>query len=101
MSKTDVIEKPLSLAQHFEAPQNYLGVYGWICGYSADAQFMDEATERFTRQTRAQRAYTGKPCLALWLDPGHGALSLLDVRASRTLRLSAEMMRHSTCCMPK
>ena len=79
MSKTDVIEKPLSLAQHFEAPQNYLGVYGWICGYSADALFMDEATERFTRQTRAQRAYTGKPCLALWLDPGHGALSLLDV----------------------
>ena len=79
MSKADVIDKPLSLAQHFEPPQDHLSVYGWICGYSADALFLDEATERFTRQTRAQRAFTGRPCMALWLDPGHEALSLLDV----------------------
>lgn len=79
MSKPEVIDKPLSLAQHFVPPTDYLGVYGWICGYSADALFLDEATEHFTRQTRAQRAFIGKPCLALWLDPGHEALSLLDV----------------------
>ncbi|MDH4099094.1 MAG: hypothetical protein OEV28_00790 [Nitrospirota bacterium] len=67
---------PLSLAQHFEAPVAYLGCFGWVCGYSADAIFMDDAAERFTRQTHAQRAYNGRITLAMMLDPG---ISQIDV----------------------
>lgn len=63
--------KPLSLAQHFEAPEDFVGGFGWLCGYSADAEFLDDAAERFTRQTRAQRAYGGCVALALMLDPGN------------------------------
>src|SRR5688572_7544813 len=69
---------PLSLAQHFEAPQEFLGCFGWICGYSADASFLDDAAERFLRQTRAQRAYGGRIALALMLDPCNPNISLVD-----------------------
>ena len=63
--------KSPSLAQHFEAPENYRGIYGWICGYSADADFLNDAAERFTRQTKSQRAYEGVIALAMMLDPGN------------------------------
>lgn len=70
--------KPLSLAQHFEAPDDFIGYFGWLCGYSADAEFLDDAVERFTRQTRNQRAYGGRIALALMLDPGNPNVSLTD-----------------------
>lgn len=70
--------KPLSLAQHFEAPDDFVGCFGWLCGYSADAEFLDDAVERFTRQTRNQRAYGGRIALALMLDPGNPNVSLMD-----------------------
>jgi hypothetical protein len=78
MSKRDKLIKPLSLAQHFDAPQDFRGGFGWICGYSADAAFLDDAAERFTRQTRAQRAYGGHIALALMLDPGNSNISAID-----------------------
>ena len=67
-----------SLAQHFEAPDDYLGHFGWVCGYSADAPFLNDAVERFTRLTAAQRAHLGRIALAVFLDPGNPAVSLLD-----------------------
>ncbi|MCS3507482.1 hypothetical protein [Achromobacter sp. JUb104] len=68
-----------SLLHFFDAPDDYDGLFGWICGYSADALFLDEAAERFTRRIHAQRAKAGEISLGLILDPQHEALSLLDV----------------------
>lgn len=69
---------PLSLAQHFEAPDNYRSCFGWLCGYSADAAFLDDAAERFTRQTRRSRESDGRIALAVMLDPGNTQISLID-----------------------
>lgn len=63
----------LSLAQHFEAPSDHVGQRGWICGYSADATFMNDAAERFTALTQGQRAQQGRLVLGLMTDP-HNAL---------------------------
>lgn len=68
----------LSLAQHFDAPGDYTGHFGWLCGYSADAVFLDDATERFTRLTRSQRSHQGRIALVALLDPGNPHVSLLD-----------------------
>lgn len=74
-----------SLLQLFAPPPDFVGSFGWICGYSADASFLDAAAERFTLQTQAQRAAAGKVSLAVLLDQGqaqirpheaHGALHL-------------------------
>lgn len=78
MSMHDQSFKSTSLAQHFEAPEDFLGCFGWMCGYSADAGFLDDAAERFTRQTHAQRAYGGRIALALMLDPGNPNISFVD-----------------------
>jgi hypothetical protein len=67
-----------SLLHHFEAPDHYLGSFGWLCGYSADCNFLDQAAERFTRQTTAQRAHQGQLALAVMLDPAHAAIALMD-----------------------
>lgn len=67
-----------SLAQHFDAPKDHLGHFGWLCGYSADAPFLNDAAERFTRLTSAQRARLGRITLGVFLDPGNPAVTLLD-----------------------
>lgn len=59
----------MSLAQHFAAPDEYIGEFGWVCGYSADAAFMDLAAERFTTENAAARAAGGCRRLGLLLDP--------------------------------
>jgi hypothetical protein len=82
--------KPFSLAQHFEAPKNYLGCFGWLCGYSADADFLNDAAERFTRQTRSQRAYEGNIALAVMLDEGTPQISSTD--ASGVLHLPINIL---------
>lgn len=79
MSQTPKTELPRSLTQHFEAPGDFTGVFGWVCGYSADSEFMNQAVERFTRQTQGQRAYGGKAALALLLDPGNRCLTFCEV----------------------
>jgi len=71
MSKHDSTFKPPSLAQHFEAPDDFVGCFGWLCGYSADVGFLDDAVERFTRRTHDQRAYEGRIAIALMLDPSN------------------------------
>lgn len=62
---------PLSLSQHFTAPDGFTGAFGWVCGYSADAEFMDIAVERFSGLTRGARTAAGRLYLALMLDPGN------------------------------
>jgi len=79
MSKRDPIFNPLSLAQHFEAPDEFFGCFGWVCGYSADFGFLDDAVERFTRRMQAQRAYEGRIALALMLDPGNPQITPNEV----------------------
>lgn len=61
---------PPSLLQHFAPPDDYVGTFGWLCGYSADASFLDAAAERFTQQTSGQRGYAGKLVLVAMLDRG-------------------------------
>lgn len=78
MSRNNETLKPPSLAQHFEADKDYTGHFGWLCGYSADALFLDDAAERFTRLTRSQRAHQGRIALAVLLDPGNPPVSLQD-----------------------
>ncbi len=67
-----------SLTQHFDAPEDYVGHFGLLCGYSADAAFLNDAAERFTRLTAGNRAHQGRIALAVFLDPGSPAISLLD-----------------------
>jgi hypothetical protein len=79
MRKLEPAFKPLSLAQHFEAPDDFVGCFGWICGYSADTVFLDDAVERFTRRMHAQRAHEGRIALALMLDPSNAQITPKEV----------------------
>ena len=79
MSKEQTYQKPPSLAQHFGGPDGYLGCFGWVCGYSADADFMNDAVERFTQSSQHRRASDGRAALALFLDPGNPELSFTNV----------------------
>jgi hypothetical protein len=63
--------KPASLAQLFEPPEQHRGVFGWLCGYAADVGFLEDALERFSGLTQAQRAHQGRILLAVMLDPGN------------------------------
>lgn len=78
MNRKNTAHTPLSLAQQFDAPDDYIGCFGWLLGYSADAAFLDDALERFTRLTHPQRAHQGRIALAVFLDPGNPQISLLD-----------------------
>lgn len=70
---------PLSLIQCFDVPDDYRSGFAWICGYSADTLFLNQAIERFTRETSAQRASRGTLSAALMLDPGHPAIAPVEV----------------------
>lgn len=71
--------EPVSLAQLFKPPERHQGVFGWVCGYAADASFLENAIERFSGLTRAQRAYQGRIMLALILDPGNPQITPAEV----------------------
>lgn len=90
MSKRKPVFRPPSLAQHFEAPDDHLGYFGWLCGYSADAGFLNDAAERFTRRTAAQRAHEGRVRLAVMLDPGQPQIQPTDVPGILHLPINAE-----------
>ena len=79
MSRRDPTFKPFSLAQHFEPPDDFIGRFGWVCGYSADVGFLDDAVERFTRRIHAQRAYEGRLAIALMLDPSNPQITPKEV----------------------
>jgi hypothetical protein len=73
MAKPDIAR--MSLAQHFAAPDEYVGEFGWLCGYSADEAFMGIAAERFSTENAAARASSGCRRLGLLLDPGNPQLT--------------------------
>ena len=75
MSPKMTFQKPRSLTQQFEAPEDFTGLFGWVCGYSADVAFLKEALARFTGQSEGQRAQAGQTALALMLDPGSPQIS--------------------------
>lgn len=86
---------PPSLVAHFDAPNDYRGLFGWICGFSADAPFLAEAAERFAVQSRSHLEQEGTPYLALMLDPGAKPIGInqtpgvvhLPLREKRPFRL--------------
>lgn len=71
MSKKQQQDVPLSLARHFMAPDDFTGSFGWMCGYSADSVFLEDAVERFTDRTSSQRGFDGQVAIALMLDPSN------------------------------
>lgn len=85
---------PPSLLQHFAPPEDFVGTFGWLCGYSADASFLDAAAERFTQQTHGQRGYAGKLSLVALLDQGqpqilpHEAAGVLHAPLSDATRFA-------------
>lgn len=68
-----------SLLRLFEPPEDHEGLFGWVCGFSADAGFLDAAAERFTRKPASVRARHGQLVLGVMLDPFHAPISVLDV----------------------
>lgn len=81
---------PLSLVHLFEPPDGFAGRFGWVCGYSADAAFVDRAAERFTHLTAARRAFAGEIVLAAMLDPGNPQISPIDVPGMLHLPLRSD-----------
>ncbi|WP_019994986.1 phospholipase D-like domain-containing protein [Aureimonas ureilytica] len=71
-------DQPPSLLHLFEPPEGHVGSFGWLCGYSADAYFMNAAAELFTRRTQRRRGADGEIALGLILDPGTPRVSLVD-----------------------
>jgi hypothetical protein len=67
-----------SLLRLFEPPENHYGQFGWVCGFSADAGFLDSAAERFTGKSASLRARQGQVVLGVMLDPFHEPISVLD-----------------------
>jgi hypothetical protein len=70
MSRSTKSFAPASLLKCFDPPDEFTGEVGWLCGYSADASFLDAAVQRFTLENAAQRAYLGRVALLALLDPG-------------------------------
>lgn len=79
MSKRNEGFKPLSLAQHFDAPDEYVGCFGWLCGYSADADFLNNAAERFMRQTKSQRASGLRHGLSVMLHANNAQITPIEI----------------------
>lgn len=79
MGRPAQLSKPPSLAQLFDAPEGCVGHFGWLCGYSADAAFLNDAVERFVRHTNSQRAHLGRIVLGVMLNPGNPQITPVDV----------------------
>ncbi len=75
----DVSKLPPSLADYFDAPEGYKGHFGWLCGYSATDDFLENAVDRFSCLNHAARANHGQIKLALFLDAGNKPISAADV----------------------
>ncbi len=79
-----------SLLDLFDPPDKMIGSFGWICGYSADPVFMEEAVQRFTQAAKAARMAEGGIALALIMDPScpqiTGAAGVLHLPAFESAR---------------
>lgn len=79
MRKRNIEDIPLSLARHFTAPEGFIGSFGWMCGYSADSVFLEDAVERFSGRTSSQRGFEGQVAIALMLDPSNPQITPKEV----------------------
>ena len=68
-----------ALTHYFDPPDGFVGEFGWLCGYSAGADFMDASLERFTGLTASVRAHEGMIALVAILDPGNPQISPVEV----------------------
>lgn len=59
-----------SLLAHFSPPDKYVGTFGWIIGFSADAAFLNEAAAIFTKESDPKRRHAGRVRLGVLLDAG-------------------------------
>ncbi|MBK0096195.1 hypothetical protein IBT49_09405 [Erwinia sp. S63] len=75
----DASKLPPSLADYFDAPEGYKGHFGWLCGYSATDDFLENAVDRFSCLNQATRANHGQIKLAIFLDAGNKPVSAVDV----------------------
>jgi len=64
-----------SLASYFIPSRGFKGEFGLVAGYSADAEFFNDALEKFTLNMKGQRSYQGGISLTLMLDPNHVQIS--------------------------
>ena len=74
-SKEEIFDKK-PLSELFCPPEGSTGVFGLICGLSAEEAFMDSVLEQFTNQNRKRRLIFGKCFLTLFLDPRNKPMSL-------------------------
>jgi hypothetical protein len=93
--------KLASLAQLFEPPTGYRGLFGWLCGYAAGADFLEDALERFSGLTRAQRAHQGRILLAAMLDPGNSQIGPVETPGALHLPVKVAKLPVSSPCMPR
>jgi len=79
-----------SLAQLFESPVGFKGKFGWLCGYSGDRAFLNDAADRFTQLSKEQRAQSGRISLAIMLDKHNPQITTKDVPGVYHLPIIAE-----------
>lgn len=70
---------PDSLLRLFDPPEGFAGDFGWMCGYSADANFMRAAMQRFSACSNWIPQVDGRIGLIMMLDPSNPPLSPVDV----------------------
>lgn len=73
-----------SLVDGFVPPKGFDGDFGWVCGFSGDADFLNVACDRFTGLSDAQRSQIGRVWLGVMLDPGCAQIPLRPVPARST-----------------
>lgn len=79
MARKKRAEVPPSLVHLFEPPEGFRGLFGWLCGYAADSDFLELATERFTQLTHPRRAHRGCVSLVAMLDRGNRQIGPTEV----------------------
>jgi len=92
MSRNPTALPPAALSHYFTPPSGYYGHFGWVCGYSADREFLNDAAERFTQQIKARRASEGRVKLVVMLDHTHAEPQAADVPAVLRLAMTAEQI---------
>lgn len=80
-----------SLAAYFVPPEDCIGEFGVLTGYSADYHFLNDALEKFTQNIKSQRAFEGSGAIALMLDQNHQQIPPVDCPGLIHLAAKAEV----------
>ena len=71
--------KPQKFFDIFTPPKGYLGNFGWVCGFTAEARVMREALDRFTQGSGAHQATYRRPGLFLITDQASPQIRAAEV----------------------